>query len=240
MAVGLQERLLGQVLRVVMIADPVVGVAVDVAQVSTVEIGELRIELCLGLLADLLADLLTHSSHTTLAPIGSRSRGARELALGGRSRELRRWSLGTAEPVPLQADAGPDALGDRHGEAGRGLLHRGEAQSATDADAYLARAHPPAAADVLGAEYRDRHHGHAGLERQATHPAVRIAKRSGTRAGALGEDHDAVTPLENRAGGIQRVSIAGAAVDRKRAETVQQPCLPALFEQLALGHVVDG
>ena len=61
MPVGLEKRLLGQILGVVMVADAVVGVAVDVAQMRAVEIGELPIELRLGLLADLLA----HSSHTT-------------------------------------------------------------------------------------------------------------------------------------------------------------------------------
>jgi hypothetical protein len=30
-----------------------------------------------------------------------------------------------------------------------------------------------------------------------------------------------------------------AAIDREGAEGVEYPCLPALFEQLALGHVVD-
>ena len=37
-AIGLQERLLGQVLGVVVVADAVVGVAVDVAQVRPVEL----------------------------------------------------------------------------------------------------------------------------------------------------------------------------------------------------------
>jgi hypothetical protein len=49
-AVGLQERLLGQVLGIVVVADAIVGVAVDVAQVGAVEVGELRVELGLGLL----------------------------------------------------------------------------------------------------------------------------------------------------------------------------------------------
>src|SRR3954447_12516642 len=43
--VGLQERLLRQVLGVVMVAHPVVGIRVHVAQVGLVELGELRIEL---------------------------------------------------------------------------------------------------------------------------------------------------------------------------------------------------
>ena len=59
--VGLQEGLLGQVLGVVMVADAVVGVAVHVAQMRPVEIGELGVELRLGLLADVLG----HSLHPT-------------------------------------------------------------------------------------------------------------------------------------------------------------------------------
>ena len=43
--VGLQERLLGEVLGVVVVADPVVRVGVDVAQVRPVEVGEVRVEL---------------------------------------------------------------------------------------------------------------------------------------------------------------------------------------------------
>ena len=39
---------------------------------------------------------------------------------------------------------------------------------------------------------------------------------------------------------LHRVLVAGAAVDGEGTERVQHPRLPALFEQLALGHVVDG
>ena len=46
--VGLKERLLGQVLGVVVVAHPVVRVRVDVAQVRAVELRELAVELCLG------------------------------------------------------------------------------------------------------------------------------------------------------------------------------------------------
>ncbi len=47
-AVGLQEGLLGEVLGVVLVADPVVGVGVDVAQVGPVEVLEGAVELRLG------------------------------------------------------------------------------------------------------------------------------------------------------------------------------------------------
>ena len=60
-AVGLQEGLLGQVLGVVMVADPVVGVGVDVAQVRPVELGELRVELG-------LVHARTYSAHRSLGP----------------------------------------------------------------------------------------------------------------------------------------------------------------------------
>jgi hypothetical protein len=45
---------IGQVLGVVVIADAVIRIAVHVAQVRTIEIGELRVELRLGLLLGLL------------------------------------------------------------------------------------------------------------------------------------------------------------------------------------------
>jgi hypothetical protein len=48
-AVGLQEGLLGDVLGVVVVADPVIGVGVDVAKVVAVEALEGAVELGLGL-----------------------------------------------------------------------------------------------------------------------------------------------------------------------------------------------
>ena len=48
-AVGLQKRLLGEVLGIVVVADPVVAVGVDVAQVGAVELGEPGVELRLVL-----------------------------------------------------------------------------------------------------------------------------------------------------------------------------------------------
>src|SRR3712207_7692178 len=47
--VGLQEGLGGEVLGVVVVADAVVGVGVDVAEVGAVELRELPVELVLGL-----------------------------------------------------------------------------------------------------------------------------------------------------------------------------------------------
>jgi hypothetical protein len=46
--VGLEEGLLREVLGVVVVADPVVGVGIDVAEVGPVEVRELRVELLLA------------------------------------------------------------------------------------------------------------------------------------------------------------------------------------------------
>ena len=45
--VGLQEGLLGEVLGIVVVADAVVAVGVDVAQVGAVELGEASVQLSL-------------------------------------------------------------------------------------------------------------------------------------------------------------------------------------------------
>ena len=116
-----------------------------------------------------------------------------------------------AEPGPLQADAGPDALGDRGGVHGRGVLDGREQKRGTDAQADRARTDAPAPADLLGADHRDRRDGRAGLQRQAPDAAPGRAERAGAHAGALGEDHDAVSAREDRAGRVHRLLIAGAA-----------------------------
>ena len=83
--------------------------------------------------------------------------------------------------------------------------------------------------------------GAPGFEREAPDPAARLAQRlRGAYARALGEHHHAVAAREDRPGGGHRVAVARAAVDGEGAERVQEPGLPALLEQLALGHVVDG
>ena len=106
MAVGLQEGLLCQVLRIVMVPDAVVGVAVDVAQMGAVELRELRVELDLGLLR-----LAAHSLQPTLPHLGSTS--VRALVLvGAHGRDA-------AEPLPLKLDARPDSVGHRACEAHR-------------------------------------------------------------------------------------------------------------------------
>src|SRR5215204_3574095 len=65
-AIGLEEGLLRDVLGVVMVADPVVGVAVDVAEVRSVDLRELAVE-------SLLVDCLLHPSSQ---PTPARPRGS--------------------------------------------------------------------------------------------------------------------------------------------------------------------
>ena len=144
-----------------------------------------------------------------------------------------------AQPLPLQRDARPDALGDRGGEVPAGLLDAREGQRAADADAHLVRADAPAAADGLGADDGDGHDRHAGLEREAPDAALGLAERARADPGALGEDDDDVAALQDLAGRGHRVLVGVAAVDREGAERVEDPRLPALAEQLLLGDEVD-
>ena len=135
MTVGLQEGLLGEVLRVVMVADPIVGVAVDVAQMSAIQLGELGVELRLGLL--FVGEPLIAPYPPTLSP--KSSGGAR--ATSGAAR----WDLrigdrsGAAKPLPLQADTSPDTLGHTKGHRRRWPLGLREAKWTPTAEADLAR-----------------------------------------------------------------------------------------------------
>jgi hypothetical protein len=146
----------------------------------------------------------------------------------------------SAEPFPLQRDAGPDSLGRGGGQARRWVCESREADGCATAQADLARAYTPAAAHRIGAEHCYRNDRRAGFEREATDPAARRSQRPGAYAGALREDHDAIAAAQDYASGRHRLRVAGAAVDRKGAECAEHPCLPALGEQLALGDVVDG
>ena len=85
---------------------------------------------------------------------------------------------------------------------------------------------------------RDGDDGRAGLEREAADAAARAAERAGADARALGEDQDAVAAREDRLGGLEHRAVGVAAVDRERAERVEDPGLPALLEELPLGDVV--
>ena len=146
-----------------------------------------------------------------------------------------------AEPLPLEHHHRPDPVGDRAGERRRGVLDLREVEGSPGPDAHLARPDPPAPADVLGADDRNRDDRRAGLERQAPDAPPGPAERAGTRARALGEHQHDLASVEDRLGRLDRLLIAGAPVDRERAQRVQQPAQdPAVAEQLLLGHVVHG
>ena len=146
-----------------------------------------------------------------------------------------------AQPLPLQADARPDALGDSGRERRRGV--RDGRKAASDAQ----REGAPCADGYASPGGRPRCRSprpepQARRSRSARRPTPRRGSPSGpgrTRVPSGNSDH-AVSPREDRPGGLHRLPIAGAAVDGEGAEAVQQPRLPALLEQLALGHVVDG
>src|ERR1700689_2956149 len=161
-----------------------------------------------------------------------RSRGAGYLAPRGPLAKLRGRGLGAAQPIPLQAHAGPDALGDAGCERRRAALEDGIAQRTTDAQPYLAGADAPAPAYGIAADHRDRGHGRAGFQSEAPDAAARIAQRTGTNTCALREHHHAITARKDLACGRHRVAIARAAVHGKGTKRVQHPRLPALFEQL--------
>ena len=96
-AIGLQERLLGQILGVVMVADAVVGIAVDIAQMSPIELGELGVELRLGLGAVALG----HSCNPT--PAAAADQAARETSRPGS------WTHRREAGAPARRPATPTA-----------------------------------------------------------------------------------------------------------------------------------
>src|SRR3712207_7553870 len=55
----------------------------------------------------------------------------------------------------------------------------------------------------------------------------------------LFRSQDGVAALQDLARGGHRVGVAGAAVDRERAQRVEEPGDEPLAEQLLLGHVVQ-
>ena len=115
-----------------------------------------------------------------------------------------------------------------------------EGQRRAGADAHLVRADAPALAHGLRAD--DRRPGRrARRSRAPGGPTPRLgrAERAGPRARALGEDEDAVAAREDRLGGVHRLLVAAAAVDREGAERGQQPGDRPVDEQLLLGHEVD-
>ncbi len=220
-----------------MVADPIVGVAVDIAQMSSIQLGELGVELRLGLL---LAGepLIAPYPPTALTQVlrrrarDARSRSAaishREIALAPPSHShcrLTHAQMRSATPRAI-AGEGRSACGKRSGRPQRRLTLRGRIRQ------------PRRTSSVPMHSHRDD--GSPSLQSKPPHPSMRMAEWTGTHTGPLREDHDTVASLENRASGSHRLLVAVATIDRKGPKAVEQPSLPATLEQLALGHVVDG
>ena len=224
--VGLQEGLLGQILRVVMVAHPVVGVAVDVAQVGPIELRELGVELRLRLRGGLLGHSSAHYLH---AAAGTRQRARPRAASHRSGAALAHGGLRPAEPLPLQADARPDAVGHARGERGRGSSRRsGTCIGRPALQPHLAGADAPAPAHLFGADDRDRRHGSARFKRQPPDaaPGAPRAGPCGSRVPSGKTTTQSPRARISRAV-VHRVAVAGAAVDGEGSERVEDPCLPA-------------
>src|ERR1019366_1050189 len=143
-----------------------------------------------------------------------------------------------AEPLPLEHHQRPDPFGDGADQRGRGVLDAGEAKRAPGADADLVRPDPDSAADSLGADHRHGHHRGAGLQGDPAHTPLGLAERARADPRALDEDQHDPPARQNRLGGLDRLLVAGAALDREGAERAEDPGQPAEAEQLGLGHVV--
>ena len=145
-----------------------------------------------------------------------------------------------AKPLPLQADTSPDTFSYAKGyRRGRPLGLR-EAKRTTATETDLAGPYTPTSPHVLGAHHRHRYDGNPSLQSKPSNPAVGMSERPRAYAGPLREDHDTVTTLENRASGGHRLFVPVSTIDGKGPQAVEQPSLPAMLEQLALCHVVDG
>ena len=208
-AVGLEERLLGEVLGIMVVADTVEAVGVDVAQVLAVELAEAPVQL---LLARRYVRDPRHGAYWS----GARLR--RHAAVSPHGLRVRSSST-PAEPRPLQLTTRPDALGDdrRRLPAARHPTSR-ETAAASGPHAHLVRTQPPAPADRVGADHRDRDRP----GRRSRAPAGR-RRASGWPSGpggcgALGEDQHDLAAGEQLLGGLDRVAVAVATVDRECAE----------------------
>ena len=120
------------------------------------------------------------------------------------------------------------------------MLDARERERPAAAQADLDGTDAPAAPGALRPGECDGDDGGAGLEREPADTALRTAERTRADAGALGKDHDGAAAIQDRAGGVHHLLVRLAAPDRECAERVQQPTLPALLEQLALGDEVHG
>ena len=94
-----------------------------------------------------------------------------------------------------------------------------ERSSGTDPD--LVWSDPPAAADRLGPDHRDRDDGGAGLEREPPDALAGLGRATRAHARPLEEDEDDLAALEQLLRGRDRVGVGGAAIDRERAEALR-------------------
>ena len=131
-------------------------------------------------------------------PGGLRRRAAAELHLEPGAREHRRdrgahraaahhgggaQRRQAAEPLPLEPDAGPDALGHLAGQERRRVVHARVGERGAAAQVHAHRLDLPAVARVLGSGHRDRHHGRAALEGEPPDAALRLARASPSGCG---------------------------------------------------------
>src|SRR4051794_6261595 len=149
--VGLEECLLGDVLGVVVVADPVVGVRIDVAQVVAVEALEGAVELSLrlragsravlrvGHTASVLVGLMPHGlppwGRAAAAPPASRAPSIRRVRSHPRS--VRRGPRGTSRPCRISAPPPRSAVPNR------GLRTPGRSRRESAPPGCPARAAPP-------------------------------------------------------------------------------------------------
>ena len=176
-AVGLQERLLGQVLGVVMVADAVVGVAVHVAQMRPVELRELRVELRLGLLGDLLGHSL-HPIHRCRCAHSSRARDLARLASSGDRRS--RGALTPPSHSHCRRTHAQIRSVTRQRERRRGALDGGEEQRPAGAQ------RAPCAAGSASRCGRPRCRSRRSARPAHRFPAPGARRRGGDRRAARG------------------------------------------------------
>ena len=113
---------------------------------------------------------------------------------------------------------------------------RGKVIGLPAAQADLARADAPAAANLLGADHRDGQDRGAGLQREAADAALRPAQRAAADPGALGEDDDGPAALDAQA--ARSPSPSSSAWPRrigKAPRRFRSQRLPARLEELDLG-----
>src|SRR5439155_15478187 len=110
---------------------------------------------------------------------------------------------------------------------------------AAAADPHLAGVDAPSAADVLRAQDGNGDDRRAGLECQPADTALRLAERSRPNAGTLGEDPDGAAAFQDQPGRLHRLLIRLPAANRKGTQREQDPCLPALVEELRFRDEVN-